>query len=118
MVSFDLKAVAKITVADGYAPYLFIAAYIEDTKYLTCWRQTREVEVGVDWQLNRIAVRADESEWLNYGCSHPDQRPDLDYALSHCGFIGVMYQKGKEFRQVHASGVLGLDELRYNISLE
>ena len=44
-----------------------------------------------DTEPNRMVLREDESEWLNYGCSHPDQRPNLDYALSHCRFIGVMY---------------------------
>ncbi len=119
VTSFYLKELEKITVADGYAPHLFVAAYIEDTRYLTCWRQVREVRIGADdWELNRIELRVDDSEWLNYACSHPDQRPDLDYVLSHCGFVGVMYQKDSEFRQAHASGVLGLDELRYNLPLD
>ena len=119
ITSFYLKELEKITVADGYAPHLFVAAYIEDTRYLTCWRQVREVKIGADdWESNRIVIRVDSSEWINYACSHPDQLPDLDYVLSRCGFIGVMYQKDSEFRQAHASGVLRLDELRYNIPLD
>ena len=118
LTSFYLKEVETITVADGYAPYLFIAAYIDDTKYLTTWRMLEEVDIGKDdWELNRFVLRVDDSEWLNYGCSHPEERPNLDYALSHCGFIGVMYQKGPEFHGVNANGVLGLDEMRYNLPL-
>ncbi len=118
MATFYLKELEKITVADGYAPYVFIAAYIDDTKYLTTWRQLQEVSIGVgEWAFNRIALRVEASQWLNYACTHPDRRPDLDYALSHCGFFGIMYQNGPEFRRVHATGVLGLDELRYNMPL-
>lgn len=117
--SFYLKELTEITVADGYAPYLFIAAYIEDTKYLTCWRQLRQVLIGQgEWAFNRVVLEEDDAQWLCYGCSHPDARPGLDYVLSHCGFLGIMYQKGSEFRQVHATGLLGLDELRYNIPLK
>ena len=116
--TFYLKELEKITVAEGYAPYVFIAAYIDDTRYLTTWRQLQEVSIGVgEWEFNRIALRVEASQWLNYACTHPDRRPGLDYALSHCGFFGIMYQNGPEFRRVHASGVLGLDELRYNMPL-
>ena len=40
LISFYLKEVETITVADGYTPYLFSAAYIGDTKYLTPWSST------------------------------------------------------------------------------
>ena len=116
--SFYLKELEKVTVAAGYELYLFIAAYIRDTKYLTCWRQQKPLVVGQgEWALNRLAIEEDTDQWLCYGCSHPEERPDLNYALTHCGFFGIMYQNGCEFRQVHATGVLGLDELRYNTPL-
>ena len=118
LTSFYLKEVETITVADGYVPYRFIAAYIDDTKYLTTWRLLEEVTIDKDdWELNRFVFRADDSEWLNDGGSHPEERSNLDYALSHCGFIGVMCQKGPEFHEVNANGVMGLDEMRYNLSL-
>ena len=30
-------------------------------------------------------------------------------------FIGVMYLRGKDFKGVNATGILGIDEFRYNI---
>jgi hypothetical protein len=117
-VSFYLRELQTITVASGYAPYLFTGAYVGETKYISCWRRLTPLVVGQnEWALNRLVLVPDESLWLNYGCTHPDDRPSLECVLSRCGFIGVMYQNGSSHKGVHATGVLGLDEFRYNIPL-
>lgn len=113
-VSFYLKEITPLSVAPGYMPYLFVAQYVADTRYITGWYLPSPLNIGKDeWEYNRIVLRPD-SEWRNYACAHPDVRPSIDTVLSRCGFLGVMYFKDGKYRGVRATGVLGIDEFRFN----
>lgn len=121
--TFYLKEIEPISVAPGYKPYLFIAAYMpmglpRPNHRLSCWYIPEKLKVGRgEWALNEIFLSSDASKWINYHSS--DGRDTLDDVLAHCGFIGWMYmndaKKDQPFRGVQATGVMGWDEMRFNL---
>ena len=65
LIGLYLKEVETITVADGYTP-------------LSLQRRLhRRNQISHPLELNRFILRADDSEWLNDGCSYPEERPHL-----------------------------------------
>jgi hypothetical protein len=121
--SFYLKEIEPITVADGYKPYLFIAAYMpaglpRPNHRLSCWYLPQELTVGQgEWALNELKLVNDQNTWVQYHCS--DTEDTLDEVLSHCGFIGWMYFDPSKpvgaYLGVHGNGVMGWDEMVYNL---
>ena len=116
--TFYLKEITPITVAAGFAPHLFIAAYVphsrEPHRRLSGWYLKETLHVGKgEWAYDEVLLTTDESKWVNYT---PNPREDtLDLALAQCGFIGWMYLKDTLFRGVQATGVMGWDEFKFNL---
>jgi hypothetical protein len=110
--TLHLKAVTPLTVHPGYAPYLFIDDYCEETHTYCGWYLNQSLQVGPAWTLNTCDLRQDERRWVRYS-----QTRSLDTVLSRVGFIGVMYLRGTQFTGVGAQGVLGLDEFTYGLPL-
>ncbi|MBI2190907.1 MAG: hypothetical protein HYU36_02840 [Planctomycetes bacterium] len=107
-----LKAITPITVNAGYRPHLFIDDYCEQANTFCGWYLNQPLRVGAEWTLNVLDLFNDEKLWTRYS----DQR-SLDTVLSRVGFIGGTYIGGTHFRGVDAQGILGIDELRYQIPL-
>lgn len=112
-VSVWLKAVGPLAIAPGYEPFIFIDDYNEAENSYCGWYRTLALRVGEDWTFNEVDLPNDEKRWLRYS---PSAR-SLEAVLSNVGFIGVMYLRGKDFKGVNATGILGIDELRYNLPL-
>lgn len=117
--TFYLKAVTPITVADGFTPHLFIAAYVPHSRattlHLSAWYLRAPLQVGAGaWASNEVFLSTDERDWVNY-TSNP-LHEGLDVALGQCGFIGWMYTRGKDFRGVQATGTIGWDEFCFNLT--
>jgi hypothetical protein len=121
--TFYLKEIEPIHVAPGYRPCLFVAAYMPNglprpNHRLSCWYIPESLQVGQgEWAYNELHLINDPSKWVNYHSTDPADT--LDEVLAHCGFIGWMYmndkRKDQPFRGVHATGVMGWDEMRYNL---
>lgn len=109
--SFYLKAITPILVNEGYRPYVFIDDFEPADNSLCGWYLHQPLNVGAQWTLNQVDLLNDESRWTRYSNSRP-----LDKVLSRVGFIGVMYLSGIKFQGVNARGILGIDELRFNIA--
>jgi hypothetical protein len=114
-----LKEITPITVADGFAPHLFIAAYVPHTRAsnmrLSAWYLKEPLVVGKDdWAYNEVYLTTDASKWVNYTTNPPEDT--LDLALGQCGFIGWMFTKEKLFRGVQATGTMGWDEFTFNLT--
>lgn len=124
--SFYLKEIEPISVADGYLPYLFIAAYMpgglpRPNHRLSCWYLPEPLVVGQgEWAYNERQLVNDPARWINYHST--DTSDSLDNVLAHCGFIGWMYFNPAAERQpyvgVRATGVMGWDEMRFNLNAE
>ncbi|MGN6360732.1 MAG: hypothetical protein ACTHNK_10115 [Thermomicrobiales bacterium] len=117
--TFYLKEIAPITVAEGFTPHLFIAAYVPHTRapnmHLSAWYLKAPLVVGKDgWAYNEVLLTTDASQWVNYTTNPPEET--LDQALGQCGFIGWMYMNGKNFRGVQATGTMGWDEFAFNLT--
>jgi hypothetical protein len=117
--TFYLKAITPITVAPGWAPHLFIAAYVPRTRgpnvHLSGWYLREELVVGSGaWAYNEVFLANDPARWVNY-TSNPPEDGGLDRALGQCGFIGWMYMNGENFRGVQATGTMGWDEFAFNL---
>jgi hypothetical protein len=117
--TFYLKALQPITVAPGYEPYLFIAAYIPASRspkvHLSCWYLTEPLKVGQDeWAYNELLLTTDQSKWINY-TRNPASDGGIEIPLGQCGYIGWMYLNDHEFRNVRATGVMGWDEFAFNL---
>ena len=117
--TFYLKAIAPITVAEGFAPHLFIAAYMPHgrarPRWLSGWYLKEPLVVGTDdWAYNEVCLTTDASRWIDYNQNPPELT--LDLALAQCGFIGWMYLKGRRLRGVQATGIMGWDEFRFNLT--
>ncbi|MGH2558685.1 MAG: hypothetical protein ACRDJH_06445 [Thermomicrobiales bacterium] len=121
--SFYLKEIEPITVAPGYRPCLFIAAYMpkglpRPHHRLSCWYLPDTLAIGKgEWASNEIHLANDPSRWVNYHSA--DAADTLDEVLAHCGFIGWMYMSeaktNQPFQGVQANGVIGWDEMRFNL---
>jgi hypothetical protein len=121
--TFYLKEIEPITVASGYKPCLFLAAYMprglpRPNHRLSCWYLPEPLQVGKgEWAYNEIHLANDPSRWITYYSI--DAADTLDAVLAHCGFIGWMYLndaiEDHPYRGVNATGVLGWDEMRYNL---
>src|SRR5262245_30946557 len=115
--TFYLKAITPIQVAAGYTPHLFIAAPFPDPGVargfsLDGWYLATSLTVGDgEWAYNEAHLANDPAQWVHY----VDQPRTLDYTLGHCGFIGWMYLKDKNFRGVQATGTIGWDEFCFNL---
>jgi len=122
--SFYLKELEPISVTEGYIPYLFIAAYMpgglpRPNHRLSCWYLREPLEVGKgEWAFNERRLVNDPARWVNYHSADPGDT--LDEVLAHCGFIGWMYlQSGigtRGYTGVNATGVIGWDEMRFNMT--
>jgi len=112
-VSVYLKAATLLAISPGYEPFIFIDDYNESENSYCGWYLKQPLSVGSDWTFNEVLLANDETKWLRYS---PVSR-SLDFVLSHVGFIGVMYLRGKDFKGVNANGILGIDEFEYNIPL-
>ncbi len=117
--TFYLKEIAPITVAEGFTPHLFIAAYVPHTRaanmHLSAWYLKETLAVGKDdWAYNEVLLTTDADKWVNYTSNPPEDT--LDLALGQCGFIGWMYMKDKLFRGVQATGTMGWDEFKFNLT--
>jgi hypothetical protein len=112
-VSVFLKAVTPLKISPGYEPYIFIDDYNEADNSYCGWYLTQPLRVGNDWAFNEAVLVNDEKRWVRYS---PCAR-SLDTVLSNVGFIGVMYLRGKDYKGVNATGILGIDEFKYNIPL-
>lgn len=121
--TFYLKEIEPITVVPGYRPCLFVAAYMpkglpRPDHRLSGWYIPEPLKVGKgEWAYNEIHLVNDPSKWINYHSADPADT--LDEVLAHCGFIGWMYmndaRKGQPSHGVRATGVMGWDEMRYNL---
>jgi hypothetical protein len=121
--TFYLKELSPITVAPGYKPCLFVAAYMpkglpRPNHRLSCWYLPDALKVGKgEWAYNEIHLVNDPSQWINYHST--DAADTLDEVLAHCGFIGWMYMSPdkpeRPFTGVHGNGVMGWDEMRFNL---
>src|SRR5712692_9517189 len=117
--TFFLKEIRPITVAPGYAPHLFIAAYMPNVRpprtRISGWYLKETLKVGrSEWSFNQVLLTTDEDKWVNYHSTNPVE-DTLERVLHQCGFIGWLYTKDKHFQGVHASGTMGWDELRFNL---
>jgi hypothetical protein len=108
-----LKAITPITTGEGYRPYLFIDDYIEADNSYCGWFVNQPLQVGLDWTFNQVDLMNEETLWTRYS---PANR-SLDTVLSNVGFIGVMHFSHTNYTEVNATGILGIDEFRYNIPL-
>jgi hypothetical protein len=121
--SFYLKEFESITVAPGYRPCLFVAAYMPSglprpNHRLSCWYIPEPLRIGQgEWAFNEIHLTNDPDRWINYHSI--DAADTLDEVLAHCGFIGWMYMSdtatGSAGQGVQANGAIGWDEMRYNL---
>jgi hypothetical protein len=115
--TFYLKEIAPLTVAPGYEPHLFIAANVPTAEVargfaIDGWYVRAALTVGKgDWAYNEVFLANDPAAWVHY----VDRTDTLEWTLGHCGYVGWMYLKDKDFRGVHATGVLGWDELCFNL---
>lgn len=109
-----LKAVTPITLAEGYRAYLFIDDYSESDNSYCGWFVNQPLKVGPDWTFNQIDLINDEKLWTRYS---PANRC-LDTVLSTVGFIGVMHFSYTNYKGVNATGILGMDEFKYNMPLK
>jgi len=107
-----LKAITPITMNKGWQPYLFIDDYCEADNSYCGWFVHQPLQVGSDWTFNQIDLINDEKLWTRY--SLPVNR-SLDTVLSTVGFIGVMHFSYTNYKGVNATGILGIDEFRYNM---
>lgn len=119
--TFYLKEVEPLTVAEGFAPHLFIAAYVPHSRKLprrlAGWYLKEPLIVGKgEWAYNEVLLTTDVSKWVNYNQNPPEDT--LDMALGQCGFIGWMYLRGNDFRGVQATGIMGWDEFRFNLTAD
>ena len=117
--TFYLKEVKPISVALGYEPHLFVAAYLPDNHpprvRISCWVQKEVLRVGKgEWAFNEVKISTDESKWINYHTEN-NGGDTLDLVLGKCQFIGWMYTKGAEYNGVHATGTMGWDEFKFNL---
>ena len=117
--TFYLKEIAPITVAEGFAPHLFIAAYVPHTRaanmHLSAWYLKETLSVGkAGWAYNEVLLTHDARKWVNYTTNPPEDT--LAQALGQCGFIGWMYLKDALFRGVQATGTMGWDEFKFNLT--
>jgi hypothetical protein len=118
--TFHLKEITPITVAPGYQPHLFIAAYVPHSRapnvHLSAWYMQERLKVGHGaWAYNEVFLTTDPTKWLNY-TRNPAEDGGLDAALGQCGFIGWMYMNGLNFRGVQATGTIGWDEFTFNLT--
>jgi hypothetical protein len=116
--TFYLKEITPVTVAPGFAPHLFIAAYVPHSRapnvHLSAWYLKEQLQVGTnEWAYNEIRLTTDPTRWVNYSNNPPEE--GLDLALGQCGFIGWMYTNGMNFRGVQATGTMGWDEFQFNL---
>ncbi len=122
--TFYLKELEPITVAPGYNPCMFIAAYMpeglpRENHRLSCWYMPPTLKVGKgEWAYNEVKLANDPSKWVQYGRNNPPE-DTLDTTLAHCGFIGWMYMTDADvphpYTGVHATGVIGFDEMCFNL---
>jgi hypothetical protein len=109
-----LKAVTPIALAKGYRPYLFIDDYCEADNSYCGWFVNQPLQVGPEWTFNQVDLINDEKLWTRYS---PAAR-SLDAVLANVGFIGVMHFSYTNYKGVNATGILGMDEFRYNLPLQ
>lgn len=83
--------------------------------HLSAWYLRDELTIGKgDWAYNEVFLPTDASKWVNY-TSNP-LKVTIDQALGQCGFIGWIYMKEKHFRGVQATGTMGWDEFKFNLT--
>lgn len=112
LASMFLKAITPIVVNGGYEPHLFVVQFDPKDDSLCGWYVTEPLKVGEDWTLNAVGLVNDESLWTRYSNTR-----SLDVVLSRVGFIGVMYFRDAVFKGVNARGILGIDELKFDMPL-
>ncbi|MBI4026711.1 MAG: hypothetical protein HY360_17135 [Verrucomicrobia bacterium] len=110
--SLYLKAITPIETNPVCHPHLFIDDYCKENNTYCGWFVTEPLRVGTQWTFNQIDLLNDEKIWTRYS-----QDRSLDAVLSNVGFIGVMYFRESNHRYLNARGILGIDELKYNIPL-
>jgi hypothetical protein len=109
-VSFYLKEIRPISVAAGYEPRLFVADYVPGGGYGTSiLKQPLKVGKNGEWVFNELELKAEPSLWIE------NKRRDIGVVLSQVGFIGVSYHDLVNSKGAHATGILGIDEFKFNI---
>src|SRR5207248_6140761 len=119
-ITFYLKEVAPITVAPDYELVLFIAANVLDSHvqrgfHIDGWFVKEPLKLGRgEWTYNEIFLSSDPSVWFHYmGNLTPDD--PLDWTLGHCGYIGWSYRKLHDVKGARATGIMGWDEVCFNL---
>jgi hypothetical protein len=98
--------------------HLFVVTYVTGEGYTTALlKQPLTVGKSGEWAYNLVELEADPSLWFLVRDTHVITQVSLDQVFGRAGFVGVGYFKLEPFAfsAVNATGILGIDEFKFNI---